>query len=210
MTLKNSLTAFAAASLLALALANTASSAEPASASVPVSYAVAVQNNPLGANDACGTGEPDSASLAPDTLVRALYAVVTGPAGAKKDWARMANLFAPGAIVTTTTHRDGAFLADPQTPAQFAALNDRLLGQRNFYEREVAQQIQSFGHIAHAWSTYETRDRFDGPVRVRGVNAFQLLNDGRRWCILSLTWDAETVAHPIPPAFDAAPARTGK
>lgn len=198
MTLKNSLTAFAAASLLALSLATTAS-AEPAP--VPVSYAVAVQDNPLGANAACGTGEPDRASYAPDTLVRALYEIVTGPAGAKKDWARMANLFAPGAIVTTTTHRDGAFLADPQTPAQFAALNERLLGQRHFYEREVAQRIDSFGHIAHAWSTYETRDRLDGPVRVRGVNAMQLLNDGKRWCILSLTWDAETGAHPIPPAF---------
>lgn len=207
MTLKNPLTAFAAASLLALNLA-TSASAEPAP--VPVSYAVAVQDNPLGANAACGSGEPDSASHAPDTLVRALYEIVTGPAGAKKDWARMANLFAPGAIVTTTTHRDGAFLADPQTPAQFAALNDRLLGQRNFYEREVAQRIDSFGHIAHAWSTYETRDRLDGPVRVRGVNAFQLLNDGKRWCILSLTWDAETSAHPIPPAFDGAPARAGK
>lgn len=210
MKLKNSPTAFAAASLLALSLANIASAAEPVPAPVPTSYAVAVQDNPLGANAACGTGEPDSASVAPDTLVRALYEIVTGPAGAKKDWARMANLFAPGGIVTTTTHRDGAFLADPQTPAQFAALNERLLGHRNFYEREVAQRIDSFGHIAHAWSTYETRDRPDGPVRVRGVNAFQLLNDGKRWCILSLTWDAETGAHPIPPAFDAAPARASK
>lgn len=33
-----------------------------------------------------------------------------------------------GACVTTTTHRGEAFLADPQSPAQFAALNDRLLG----------------------------------------------------------------------------------
>lgn len=205
MTLNHSLTAFAAASLLALNLAPAASAAEPASvpASVATSYAVAVQDNPLGANAACGMGEPDSASRSPETLVRALYEVVTGAAGAKKDWARMANLFAPGAIVTTTTHRGGAFLADPQTPAQFAALNERLLGQRNFYEREVTQRIESFGHIAHAWSTYETRDQPDGPVRVRGVNAFQLLNDGQRWCILSLTWDAETAAHPLPAAFGA-------
>lgn len=114
-----------------------------------------------------------------------------------------------GASVTTTTHRGEAFLADPQSPAQFAALNDRLLGQRNFYEREVAQQIASFDHVAHAWSTYETRDCPDGPVRVRGVNAFQLLHDGQRWCILSLTSDAETGAHPIPAVLDAAQARVG-
>lgn len=196
MTLKQIAKTTAAAGLLAFGLAQ---GAEPAPATLPMS--VAVQGNPLGANAACGSGVPDPASYAPGTLVRALYEIVTGPAGAKKDWARMANLFAPGAIVTTTTHDGQSFLADPQTPAQFASLNDRLLGQRGFYEREVAQQISSFGHIAHVWSSYEARDRPDGPVRVRGVNALQLLNDGKRWCILSITWDAETAAHPIPAAL---------
>lgn len=196
MTLNQIAKAIAATGLLAAGLVQAAA---PAPTELPIS--VAVQGNPLGASAACGSGAPDPASNAPGTLVRALYEIVTGPAGAKKDWARMASLFAPGAIVTTTTHDGHSFLADPQTPAQFASLNDRLLGQRGFYEREVAQQISSFGHIAHVWSSYETRDRPDGPVRVRGVNALQLLNDGRRWCILSITWDAETAAHPIPAAL---------
>ncbi|THC43170.1 hypothetical protein [Massilia sp. Mn16-1_5] len=182
-----------AASLLAFNLAHAAE---------PLPMSVAVQGNPLGASPACGTGAADPASAAPDTLVRALYEIVSGPAGGRKDWDRMTTLFAPGAIVTPTTHRGEQFLAVPQSQSQFAALNDRLLGQRGFYEREVAQQIASFGHVAHVWSTYETRDRPDGPVRVRGVNAVQLLNDGKRWCILSITWDAELPAHPIPAALD--------
>jgi hypothetical protein len=182
-----------AASLLAFNLAHAAE---------PLPMSVAVQGNPLGASPACGTGDADPASAAPDTLVRALYEIVSGPAGARKDWERMTTLFAPGAIVSPTTHRGEQFLSAPQSQAQFAVLNDRLLGQRGFYEREVAQQMTTFGHVAHVWSTYETRDRPDGPVRVRGVNAAQLLHDGKRWCILSITWDAETATHPIPAAFD--------
>lgn len=196
-----------AASVLAFHLA------QAGAADTPLPMSVAAQDNPLGASSACGLAEADPASAAPDTVVRALYDIVSGPAGARKDWARMTTLFAPGAVVTPTTHRGDNFLAAPQSQAQFAALNDKLLGQRGFYEREVAQQLFRFGHVAHVWSTYETRDRPDGPVRVRGVNAVQLLNDGKRWCILSITWDAEMAAHPIPAALDrpvAGPSSSGR
>ncbi|WP_156885763.1 hypothetical protein [Massilia niastensis] len=176
------------AALLALALA------APAQA----------QNNPLGATAACGPDQGATDGHSPQTVVKALYEIVSGPAGAKKDWERMYRLFAPGALVTATTHGAGGFLAAPQTPRQFADLNDRLLGHRGFFESEVAQQVHGFGHIAHVYSSYETRDRPDGPVRVRGVNSLQLLHDGARWCVLSITWDAETAAHPIPAALDRA------
>ena len=161
------------------------------------------QDNPLGTSPACGPaqeGNPDSRS--PQTVVQALYEIVSGPAGAKKDWERMDKLFAPGAVVTPTSHRAPGFQAAPQTPRQFAALNDRLLGQRGFFEREVAHQVSQFGHIAHMYSSYETRERPDGPVQRRGVNSLQLMHDGARWCVLSITWDAETPAHPIPAALD--------
>lgn len=160
------------------------------------------QDNPLGATPACGPVQDLADGRTPQTVTQALYEIVSGPAGAKKDWERMYTLFAPGALVTATSHGAQGFLAAPQTPRQFAALNDRLLGQRGFFEREVAQQVQAFGHIAHVYSSYETRERPDGPVRVRGVNSLQLLHDGTRWCVLSITWDAETAAHPIPAALD--------
>lgn len=167
------------------------------------SLAAHAQDNPLGTSPACGPaqeGNPDSRS--PHAVVQALYEIVSGPAGARKDWERMDRLFAPGAVVTPTSHRAPGFQAAPQTPRQFAALNDRLLGQRGFFEREVAHQVSQFGHIAHMYSSYETRERPDGPVQRRGVNSLQLMHDGARWCVLSITWDAETPAHPIPAALD--------
>ena len=161
------------------------------------------QDNPLGASAACGNGAPDIASHSPETLARAIYDIVSAPAGSKKDWARMQAMFAPGALVTPTWHGRDGFLAAPQTPEQFSSLNDRLLGNRNFFESELTQQVQRYGHMAHVLSTFQTRNVVDGPVRARGINSFQLLNDGKRWCILSLTWEIETPDHPIPPQFDS-------
>ncbi|MFC4932120.1 hypothetical protein [Massilia sp. GCM10023247] len=162
--------------------------------------------NRLGATPACGNAAPDEDSRSPESLVLALYQIVSGPAGAPKDWARMARLFAPGALVTPTLHGSG-FLAAPQRPDQFAELNDRVFGQRAFYERELAQRIERYGHIAHVWSSFDTRDGLDMAPRARGVNSFQLMDDGKRWCILSATWDIETPDHPLPPQFEGASGR---
>ena len=32
----------------------------------------------------------------------------------------------------------------------------------------------------------------------RGVNSFQLLNDGKRWWIVSIFWDSERPDNPLP------------
>lgn len=163
-------------------------------------------NNPLGATAACGPDVPGIGAGSPQAVVGALYEILSGPAGSKKDWARMHSLFAPGALVTPTWHGAAAFLAAPQTPQQFSALNERLLGHRDFFERETSSQVLLFGHMAHVWSGFETSTSAGGPPRARGINSFQLLNDGRRWCILSATWDLETPAHPVPPQL----AQSGK
>lgn len=157
-----------------------------------------VSANVLGATPACGSGPADPASATPSSLARALYDIVSGPAGATKDWPRLRRLHAPGALITPTLHVDGGFVAAPQTLEQFIALNDKLFGHRGFYERELAQDVRVLGHVAHVWSTYEKREREDGPVTARGVNAFHMLNDGKRWCIISVTWDGETPDHPLP------------
>lgn len=170
-------------------------------AAVLLAFSAHASANVLGATAACGTGPADPASASPATLARALYEIVSGPAGGAKDWARLRRLHAPGALITPTLHGEGGFLAAPQTLEQFIALNDKLFGQRGFYENEVSQDVRVLGHVAHVWSAYETRERPDGPARVRGVNTFQMLNDGTRWCILSATWDAETPAHPLPAAL---------
>jgi len=47
-------------------------------------------------------------------------------------------------------------------------------------------------------SSYEShRSPGDKPFD-RGVNSFQLLNDGSRWWIVSIFWDSERPDNPIP------------
>ena len=147
---------------------------------------------------ACGAHGVDPAATSPDSLIKALYEIVSGPANSKKDWARLERLHAPGALITPTQHgKTTALAAAPQSLTKFIALNERLFADRGFYEREMFQRVQRFGHIAHVWSAYETREQPDGPVQARGVNSFQLLGDGQRWCVLSATWDTDTLEHPI-------------
>ena len=147
---------------------------------------------------ACGAQPADPAAANPETLVRALYDIGSGPANSAKDWARLERLHAPGAIITPTQHsRSVAFAAAPQALSNFIALNERLFADRGFHEREIFQRVQRFGHIAHVWSAYETREHPGGPVQGRGINSFQLLNDGQRWCVLSATWDTDTPEHPM-------------
>lgn len=146
---------------------------------------------------ACGSAPADPAAAQPETLVRTLYDIVSGPAHQPHDWARLERLHAPGALITPTQHQPQNFSAAPQTLTQFIALNQRLFAAQGFYEQEIAQQVQRFGHIAHVWSAYETRRTAHGPVAARGINSFQLLHDGQRWCVLSATWDSATAEHPV-------------
>lgn len=147
---------------------------------------------------ACGIHPPDAAAAAPDTLIKALYQIVSGPANSAKDWARLARLHAPDALITPTQHGKAVeFAAAPQTLDQFIGLNERLFASRGFYERETMHRFQRFGHIAHVWSGFETRERADGPAERRGINSFQLLHDGQRWCVLSATWDMDSAAHRV-------------
>src|SRR6266545_1502914 len=73
-----------------------------------------------------------------------------------------------------------------------------------FFEREVARRADCFGNVCHVFSTYESRHApLDEKPFARGVNSIQLLNDGKRWWIASVTWETERPDNPIPPDYPA-------
>ena len=68
-----------------------------------------------------------------------------------------------------------------------------------FFEKEVARRVEQFGNIAHVWSTYESRHTNDAPEPyIRGINSIQLFNDGARWWVMNVYWQAETPTGPLP------------
>ncbi len=150
--------------------------------------------------------EPDLADVASiDAIIAATYDVISGPAGKKRDWDRERSLFYPGARLIPTASVPGRndVAIEPQildVEAYIARVEPLL--QQGFYETEVARRTEQFGRIAHVWSTYESRhDPGEAAPFMRGINSFQLFNDGKRWWILSVYWQHENAEHPIPEKY---------
>jgi len=127
--------------------------------------------------------------------VRELYRIVSAPAGVAKNWTRLRSLHAPGAIITFPQHAEDRVWTTSYNVDQFTALNDKLFGQRGFFEVEIRQEVKTFGHVAHVWSAYASSERAGGQPYAYGINSFQMLNDGQRWCVLSATWDGDAARH---------------
>ena len=71
-----------------------------------------------------------------------------------------------------------------------------------FFETEIARRTEQFGSIAHVWSTYESRHAKDeAKPFMRGINSIQLFFDGDRWSIVSISWQHESAADPIPATY---------
>jgi hypothetical protein len=132
--------------------------------------------------------------------------VISGPAGKKRAWNRERSLFYPGARLIPTASEAAKVEVElaPQIldVESFIARAEPTFEKNGFYEKEIARRVEQFGQIAHVWSTYESRhDPEDAKPFMRGINSIELFNDGERWWILSIYWQHENAAHPIPKKY---------
>ncbi|HLG12989.1 MAG TPA: hypothetical protein VJH03_00475 [Blastocatellia bacterium] len=143
----------------------------------------------------------DVASI--DSIIAALYDVISGPAGKKRDWDRMRSLFATGArLIPTVATSDGGFTARMLTVEDYITRSGDMLEKNGFFEREVARRSESFGRIAQVFSTYESRRTAEDKTPfARGINSIQLMNDGKRWWIVTVFWQGEDAKNPLPPEY---------
>jgi hypothetical protein len=126
------------------------------------------------------------------SITAALYDVISGPAGQKRDWNRLRSLFRPEArFVPVVARKDGGFETRVLTVEDYIARSGPRLEAEGFIERETSHREERYGNIAHVWSGYEARAGEGGPVIARGVNSIQLMYDGARWWVLNLAWDQE-------------------
>lgn len=135
-----------------------------------------------------------------DAIVQALYDVISGPAGQKRDWDRMRSLFTAEARLTATGKRkDGTMARKVMSVEDYISSSGSYLEQTGFFETEIGRKSEQFGQIVHLFSTYESRNKKEDPSPfMRGINSIQLWNDGQRWWILSVLWQAESADTPIP------------
>jgi hypothetical protein len=138
-----------------------------------------------------------------DAILHAKYDVLSGPAG-PRDWNRFYSLFAPGARLIQTRHHgaDSASTITVATPQEYAQRAGEYLSKNGFYEHAIARTVDTYGAITQIFSTYVSyRDAKDAKPFARGIDSFQLFNDGKRWYIVTVYWDAETPANPIPERY---------
>lgn len=139
-----------------------------------------------------------------DAIVAALYDVISGDAGEKRDWKRFRSLFYPGArmIPTGANARTGKVGARIATPEDYIRANGPFLEGEGFHEVELNRTVDQFGTIAHVFSSYEARNKLtDAKPFLRGINSIQLLNDGNRWWVMTIAWSPETATAPLPASY---------
>jgi hypothetical protein len=145
--------------------------------------------------------QPGSDQFAIESTVLAVYNVISGPAG-RRDWDRFEALFAPGARLISTKRKDGVVTATVMTPKEYSTKAGDYFKDRGFFERPAANRTQRFGDIAHVFSTYESRNASsDEKPFARGINSFQLVRIGDDWKVLTIFWEEEDAAHPIPAEY---------
>jgi len=146
-----------------------------------------------------GAGSEDLSSR--DNVLKALYSVISGPAGTVRDWDRFRNLFIPGArLIAVARPKDGPVAPRVLSVEDYIARATPAMQASGFFEREVARSEVRYGALLHAFSTYESRHSADeAKPFARGVNSIQLFNDGSQWRIVTIYWDSEGPDRPLPP-----------
>lgn len=137
-----------------------------------------------------------------DAIVAAVYDVISGDAGEARDWDRWHSLFAEGATLSAVVASGDGYRRVIMTPAGYVERNGASLERDGFVESEINRVTEGYGMIAHAFSTYESyRSRVDDEPFARGINSFQLMNDGSRWWVVSVYWQGEGATNPIPARY---------
>jgi hypothetical protein len=137
-----------------------------------------------------------------DTIIGALYDVISGPAGTR-NWDRFRSLFAPGArLIANGVRPTGEVVSRVMTVEDYAQRNGPFFEKNGFFEREARRHTDAFGNIAQVFSTYESRHaKDDAKPFQRGINSIQLMNDGKRWWVVTIFWQAEDEKNPVPEKF---------
>jgi hypothetical protein len=127
----------------------------------------------------------------PEAIVAACYDVISGPAGTR-DWNRFLSLFLPTAhLQAPTMGKDGVQYIFDVTPADYERLAGASFAKEGFFENSVVNRVDKFGKMAQVYSSYESRKAKGEKPFARGINSWQLINDGTRWWVVSIAWDEE-------------------
>ena len=135
-----------------------------------------------------------------DSTVATLYAVISGDKGEARDWDLFKHLFYKDAkLIATGKYEKKQTTLRYMSSEDYIKFSEKWLMDNGFHELEIKRDTQTFGNIAHVFSTYEAyNSKDDDTPLIRGINSIQLFNDGKRWWIVNLYWNQESKEIPVP------------
>lgn len=149
--------------------------------------------------------EPDPVDVeSVDSIIAALYDVISGEAGEERNWDRFLSLFHPDArlVPSGCNAENGQCGLRSIKPAEYIDLAGPVLMADGFFETERNRVEERYGSIAHVFSTYDSfYSESDTEPFNAGINSIQIFNDGSRWWILSVYWQDQNSAGPIPAQY---------
>ena len=130
----------------------------------------------------------------PGAIPAAIDAAISGPAD--KDRSCLKELLLPEArLVVVAGGADGAPAYTVLTLEDWIA-RVKARGHAMLEEKQVKFSVESYGSIAHLWSTYALRS--DGKQSARGINSIQGVKVTGGWRVLGIMWQAESASTPLP------------
>jgi hypothetical protein len=136
-----------------------------------------------------------------ESTVQVLYEVISGDPGSPRNWDRFRNLFKPEArLIPTRKDDQGNLTIKAMTPDEYVQLFSSRIST-GFFERELSRKVEEYGSVVHVFSTYETKEKKDGPVTNRGINSIQLFKDKDRYYVVNIFWCAESMGFPLPDKY---------
>ncbi|HTQ09736.1 MAG TPA: hypothetical protein VMI31_06660 [Fimbriimonadaceae bacterium] len=136
-----------------------------------------------------------------DSIVAALYSSISDPTASKMSWDRFESLFTDSGRLIAVGAREDDAIIHGISPAEYVKLSGPYIEQEGFSERELARKTEQFANIAQVVSTYESKLKGSDKPLERGINLIQLFNDGKRWWIVSVTWQKEDEDNPLPAKY---------
>jgi len=147
------------------------------------------------------TASPYNAFETAEGLVNDIYKSVSfDSTGPRPDWEKVRSMFIEDAVVVLRVTRDSSAIFSVQ-----GFINDFVnfierspAKQRGFWEKVVRIKPMVFGDIAHVLVLYEAHIPGTPRPPQKGVDSFQLIKRGGRWCIVSVANEIPTRERPIP------------
>lgn len=137
-----------------------------------------------------------------DSIVAALYDVISGPQSSPRNWERLKFLCIPEVrFIQNTRDGKGQIERTVMSFDDFKQAASDAFNKEPFYERGIHNQVDRFATIAQVFSTYASSHEKDGTPFERGINSMQFLYDGQRWWCVTILWDKEGPGNAIPPQY---------